>query len=329
MIKVEYFPNQAHCYAFGGFEMQMLDAGAAARNAGINVIYNNPWEREQKATIVHHWGAGYGHINNLKWAKASGQKIVITLLVAYYDNIRARLRGWLGTYLGESVIVKRSLALADLIVVVNEMQATTVKTIFGVTSKKIAIIPNIVSNVFFEAEPVRPLGDGYWVTSGNVCPRKNQLLAAEAAIAANVPLVIVGNALNGCEEYADKLRRVTANSGLIKWISALPRDSAAYVDLLRKSTGLLLPSRMEQQPITALEMSALGKPIILGDVDYARQDIFKRAVRVPPNSVGAISAALKNVSSGTVSSSTKMEMEQCRADIVGAKYAAIYDGLKK
>ena len=323
---VAFFPHQAHCYAFGGFEIQMLDAAEAARRAGVNVIQQNWWDRSRAAPIVHHWGMGYPHIDNLRWAKASGQKIVMTVLTSYYSTALSRLRGYASGLLAEGKIVREGLRLADYVVVVNELQAKVLVDFYGIEAKQVAIIPNIVPDYFFEdrSQPSRSAEPAYWLIAGNVCHRKNQIGAAEAALKAQIPLVVVGAAIPGEEGYADRLRALISSSKWVVWKPEMRRDSPEYRRLLQDARGLVLPSRNEQQPIIALEMAALGKPIILGDRAYGRQAIYGGACLVDTESSDAIACALRRVTANHELGRLKSAIHTARSTAVGEAYRQLY-----
>jgi glycosyltransferase involved in cell wall biosynthesis len=323
---VAYFPHQAHCYAFGGFEIQMLDAAEASRRAGVNVIQQNWWERSREAPIVHHWGMGYPHIDNLRWAKASGQKIVMTVLTSYYSTAVSRLWGYASALLAEGRISREALRLADYVVVVNELQAKVLVDFYGIEAKCVAIIPNIVPDYFFEniSQPSLAKESTYWLIAGNICHRKNQIGAAEAAIKAQIPLVVVGAAIPGEEGYSNRLKALISSSKWVVWKPEMRRDSLEYRRLLQDACGLLLPSRKEQQPIIALEMAALGKPIILGNRDYGRQAIFGGACLVDTESSDAIACALRRVTANYELGRLKSAIHTARSTAVGEAYRQLY-----
>ena len=322
--QVDFFPHQAHCYAFGGFEIQMRDAAIAVRSTGINVKLRDSWDFSAAAPIVHHWGMGYSHIENIIWAKQSGQKVVLTVLLPYLPSTYSRVRGWVGRLISKGRIDRRSLLMADKVVVVNDLQAEIAHVCYGVPRNNVAIIPNIVSSSFFE-NANSSLMSNYWVIAGSICRRKNQLNAAKAAVKAGIKLVIVGHALPGEARYANELGDfANMHSSLITCLPGMDRDSPEYIRLLRNAKGLLLPSRMEQQPIIALEMGVLQKPVILGDVDYAYQASFIGAALAPTESVNAIAEVLRQIDKGNSQGYLRADMKQFSESAVGSSYADIY-----
>src|SRR4051812_48074208 len=82
-MKVRVAPLQPHCFAFGGFELQMLDALEAARRAGVAIQQLDPWSRDDAFEIVHVWGLETANASLVMWAKRAGKKVVLTALLPY------------------------------------------------------------------------------------------------------------------------------------------------------------------------------------------------------------------------------------------------------
>jgi hypothetical protein len=57
---VRVIPAQPHCFAFGGFEIQMLAAMESAWAAGADVAPLDYWRREADFDLLHFWGDGAG-----------------------------------------------------------------------------------------------------------------------------------------------------------------------------------------------------------------------------------------------------------------------------
>lgn len=83
-MKVKYAPYQAHCFAFGGFELQMLSAFEAIQECGGEVSKLDPWDRSDNFEVLHCWGLGFPHDENIYWAKRSKKKNSRDLIVALF-----------------------------------------------------------------------------------------------------------------------------------------------------------------------------------------------------------------------------------------------------
>lgn len=326
-MKIRVLPYQPHCFAFGGFEIQMRSALAAVQGLGVDAQPLDPWSTDSDFEILHVWGFGISHQPAIHWAKKAGKRVVMTALLPYI-SIRLRARYLDFRRHGVFRLEQELVGAADAFVVVNNAQAETAIRVFGVRSEKIAVIPNIVEAKYFHPPPhlVSPVDvQDYVLCTGNVCPRKNQLRLAQASIAAGVPLVIVGDTLAGEEAYGDELSKLLHGQSSIRWLKSLDPESDALIAAYQHCAVFSLPSFNETQPISALEASALRKPLLMGNSLYAKQKYYANALQVDPNSVGAIRAGVEKVISNPERFVAPLEaIEECRAARVGTAYRDVF-----
>jgi glycosyltransferase involved in cell wall biosynthesis len=328
-MKVRVLPYQPHCFAFGGFEVQMVDAMRAVREAGIDIGPLDTWRRDADFDVLHVWGLGEMHYPAVYWAKKSGKRVVMTALLPAL-NTKTRLRNVATRMLGRNQTLRELVSLIDLLVVVNESQAATAKQLFGVPEKKIVEIPNIVDDRYYDAnEPSTafdPTLRNYIICVGNVTPRKNQLRLAQAALAAGVPLLLIGGVLVGEEAYGSALRRLIAQRGSVCWLDqGLPTGSSELVAAYRGSIGFALVSHDETQPISALEAMVSRKPLLLSDRPWARQHLYRGAALADPHSLSSIQAGIELLRESTDRPQQPADtLECCRSRRVGISYAQAY-----
>lgn len=328
-MKVRVLPYQPHCFAFGGFEVQMLDAMRAAKQAGIDIQPLDTWSQDADFDILHVWGLGEMHYPAAYWAKKSGKRVVMTALLPSLSS-KIRLRDFAFRLLGRNRTLHEIVSLLDLLVVVNESQADTAKSLYRIPSAKIAVIPNIVAGPYYEpTEPDTAFDPGvrdYLICVGNVAPRKNQLKLTQAALAVGVHLLLIGPVLAGEEAYANTLSKLIKGQESVRWIEeGLPIGSSELVAAYRGSIGFALASHNETQPISALEAAVSGKPLLLADRPWARQSFYSGAHLVNPDSLSSIQAGIAQLCS-SVGEQTQLSgiLEQCRSPQVGLAYAQAY-----
>ncbi|WP_309049811.1 glycosyltransferase [Streptomyces sp.] len=127
------------------------------------------------------------------------------------------------------------------------------------------------------------------VCVGRLCRQKGQdvLLAAWPAVLADVPtarLVLVGDGPDG-----DRLR---ASAGPSVRFTGAVDDTAPWY---RAADVVVLPSRWEGMALAPLEAMASGRPVVVGDVDGARESLppaHAPLCLVPPEDPAALAAAL-------------------------------------
>jgi len=227
------------------------------------------------------------------------------------------------------------LSMVDLLVVVNEEQARTASLLFGIESDRIAIIPNIVEDIYINRSKNKDINinldiDKYIICTGNICKRKNQLLLAQAAIEENIPLLIIGHSMPGEDAYANKLSQMIAKSKNVQWIKGLPAQSQQLLAAYDRSIGFALLSTDETQPISALEAAMLGKPLLLSEKSWAKQELYQNACLVNPFSLKHIKYGLKQIVNHTTKFGTPQHiLEKCTRNNVGKSYAEAIKKLTK
>ena len=328
---VRVVPFQPHCFAFGGFEVQMIAAMETARDAGANIAPLDFWSREADFDVLHFWGLELQHSDAVKWAHAANKKIVLSALTNY-PGWNSRLRHLLSYAVGPARLRKPMLAQIDCITVVNgEQKAYLVNTI-GFPKEKVFIVPNVIADIYFtvqERTDDTDLGiENYVICTGNICRRKNQLALARACGKMGVPLLLAGNVLTGEEDYGRAVAEAVASYSGLRWVKGLPPGSVQLAAAYRRSAVFALPSYFEQQPISALEAAACRKPLVLGSRPYAKQEFYEHAILADPHSVEAIAKALrKALDRPEAYCPPAATLELCRRDKVGAAYFEIYQRL--
>jgi len=332
-MKVKYFPYQPHCFAFGGFDMQMINTLNVVNKAGIDASRLDIWSRDNDFEVIHLWGVGPHNYHVIDWAKKSGKKIVATVLLPYYDTIRLKLSYYKHLF---SVANKQQLhyySLIDKVVVVNNPQSDVLCKYYKVPTSKIDVIPNIVEAKYFEISSFNFSEkhdiNNYVLCTGNISSRKNQLNLAHACINLNLKLVLIGNVLDGELTYGKALESFVKNNNNIRWIKELPKASDELAAAYFQCALFALPSKDETQPISALEAAAMGKPLVLMNKKYAHQIYYKGAVLCKSPSVKDIEIALIKSIESKKNQMINSEISNCLEKNVGELYKLCYSKLVK
>jgi glycosyltransferase involved in cell wall biosynthesis len=210
----------------------------------------------------------------------------------------------------------------------NEIQFKILVDYFNVPAHKISIIPNIVEENYFEL-PKLNFSEKYKFSdfilcTGNISKRKNQYNLALACVNAKLNLLLIGNILNGEEEYAKKLNHLIVRNSNIMWIKELPKGSDDLVSAYYSSIAFALPSFEETQPISLLEATAAQKPILTLNKAYSRQKFYNNAIRAESGDFSSIEKKLFNLIS---SKNINKHIEECHSYNVGNSYLNVYNSL--
>jgi len=331
-MKIKYYPCQPHCFAFGGFDMQMVNALESVVKLGVDASKMDIWSRDNDFDILHVWGIGPYNYQIIDWAKKSGKLIVVTVLLPYYGTLRSETgniyRQFFSKAFKDQINYYKK---TDRVVVVNDIQAKVLNKYYKVPFTKIDIIPNIVEQKYFQ-KPIANFSkkydiENYVLCTGNISARKNQYNLALACVKLNLNLVLIGNVLDGEKSYANKLEHLISENKKVLWIKELPKASDDLVAAYDSCDLFALPSRDETQPISALEAVAVGKPIMLLNKRYALQSYYKNALLCKSPSENDIESALRGWLIEKVPVKQNIEIQNCTELKVGKMYKECYSKL--
>ena len=327
---VRVVPYQPHCFAFGGFELQMIGALQATKSEGYDAEKLDFWSQNDDFNILHVWGYSLAHLPTVYWAHKSGKKIIMSALLQY-PTIRYQISHHISSKYGIGKKYQELLGLLDVVSVVNDLQAETATRIFRIPDNKVAVIPNIVDDSYFSSPKKFPSPveiDDYILCVGNVCIRKNQLALASACAVTNKSLLIVGDVMIGEEKYGTLLSNYIKDRPRIKWIRKMQPGSDSLIAAYQNCIAFALPSLNETQPISLLEASVLQKPLLIADRPYAKQKYYANALCVDPESVADLRYGVEEITENGRRYITSSEIiNDCGSKKVGMAYGRLFESM--
>lgn len=329
MIKVKFFPLQAHSLAFGGFEIQMLTLlENLQKYSDVNAEKIDVWSRDNVYDVAHFWGLEGANFNNIFWAKNNNKKVVITVLLSYYEKFVSIMYDKVSKYIGPKKIGLEILSMVDAVVVVNDLQQDIARRIFKVPYEKVHIIPNIIhDNFFYKSKDPITVKD-YILCTGNICQRKNQLNLVKACIRLKKELIIVGKVLPGEEDYGNMVDELAVANSNIIWIKGLEQNSKDLIKLVQECRVFALLSKSETQPISVLEVIGYGKQLLLSDKKFAYQSYFNKAKKINPDSLDSICKGIESVySNPNLYKADEKLVTQLTGETVALQYEELYKKL--
>ncbi|WP_213979265.1 glycosyltransferase family 1 protein [Sphingomonas sp. dw_22] len=177
---------------------------------------------------------------------------------------------------------------------------TVSETVRQLVIEHLGLSPERVTNTYqaietpLQSDPPLPsdLRSGrYFFFCGRVERRKNlaRLARALAESRSNLPLVIVGPAVDG-EEELEAILRASPNVRRIAWV---PRNE--LIGLMRRARALLFPSLAEGFGLPIVEAMTLGCPVLTSSKGAAAEIAGKAAMLVDPFDAAALAEAISRL----------------------------------
>lgn len=192
---------------------------------------------------------------------------------------RRRIASWAGWSRTHQIALER----ASTLIAITPEDADAIACIFRIPRKRIQVVPVAVSPVFFQAQPdlwrSHYGSEPFVLCVGAIQARKNQLQLVKTCNDSGLALVLVGGTLQGEEGYGEQVKAAMAENQRIggRWLRC---DDDLLASAYAACRVFVLLSQAETQPASVLQAMALQKPILLGDVSYARNHPFDRLRRV-------------------------------------------------
>ena len=192
----------------------------------------------------------------------------------FSKELRVRPSPW------RAFLEKRSFRVADHVVAVSRHVGHETAHLIGLDANRIVVIPNFVDGAQFKAPPgIQPEHNRIFFM-GTLCEKKGvrQLLLAMRQVVRthrDARLVIAGRDL--IERKTGRSYRNTVLepllgrelAGHVEFVGAIPHD--ALPEAIARSCICALPSHAEAMPLVWLEVLAVGRPLLGGDIGPGKE----------------------------------------------------------
>ncbi len=275
--------------AHGGLQIQIERTKQALEAAGVEAEYLRWWDDSQKGDFIHFFGRA--HPLHIDWAHGKGMKYVMTELLSGQSSrpdTVLHAQGMLHRLLklGIPRILIENLrwdahSKADAVIVLTEREAEVAEILFRPPRNKLFVVPNGVDQEFFlpHARPSEVSDELLCVAT--IRPLKRNVELAKAALAAGVPIRFVGTPYGKGDPYYREFADIAASRPDLVRYAGLVSDRNELAALYRKARGFVLLSTMESLSLSALEASAVGRPLLLSDLAWARRAFGANASYCP------------------------------------------------
>jgi glycosyltransferase involved in cell wall biosynthesis len=273
--------------AHGGFQTQIEQTKAALEGLGLTVEWLRWWDDTQAGDLIHYFGRptgayiGFAHQKHLPVvmsellgglaARPASQRLLQRCLM------RGAQRLLPAAFTAK--LAWDAYPMADACIALTPWEAELMRRMFDAPAERVHVVPNGVEPEFLTGEPV---ARGEWlVCTATITERKRVLELAEAAVAAEVPVWIVGRPYAEEDPYARRFLEVARQHP--RWIryEGAITNRARMAEVYRGARGFVLLSSMESLSLSALEAAACGCPLLLSDLPWARTTFGVQASYCP------------------------------------------------
>jgi glycosyltransferase involved in cell wall biosynthesis len=272
--------------AHGGVQVLIERTWHALSDLGIQVEPLRWWDDKQSGDLIHF----YGRVPT-EYLRLAHKKRIPVVMSELLSGAGARAPLVLLTQRTAIALLRRvlpepfqvrlawdSYQYADAILASTTLEAQLAQRLFRAPAHKVHLVPNGVEDIFFQTPPE---SRGRWLLcTGRITEIKRTVEVAQAAIAAETPLWVVGRPMAANDPYAEKFFKLAkANPEWIRHDTFVPTHELARA--YREARGFVLLSRWESLSLAALEASAGECPLLLSDVPWARSAFGARATYCP------------------------------------------------
>ena len=282
----------------GGGEIQLQETARALRDVDVDARLWRPWEdRFEHVDAVHLFGSTPGTAVIARLAREAGKRVVLSPITWFDPRAMWReaapwprrswrvARWWLRRSVGHRGSWRRRLYHSVDALVPNSMaEASQLAKLFHVPWRRMHVVPNAADARFAKGDPqlfIKRYGvKDFVLYAGRIEPRKNQAAFLRAMAGAELPIVVLGQAVPDQMAYYDECRRLAGKQ--VKFVGRLEHDDPLLASAFAAARCLALCSWFETPGLVALEAALSGTPLVLGKRGSASEYFGPMATYVDP-----------------------------------------------
>jgi glycosyltransferase involved in cell wall biosynthesis len=285
--------------AHGGAQIQIGQTQRALQAIGVEAEFMRWWDARQTGEAIHFFGRMPA--DQVRFAQKKGLKVVMAelLTASGSQNAAQRLTRRAFRWTAENFAPRgiaaafqwESYLLADACIANTGWEKHLMEYKFGAAPEKIFVVPNGVEEVFSQSP--RIARGGWLVCTATITGRKRVLELAQAAVAAQTPVWIIGQAYADNDPYAQKFFAFAKqNPKFVRYEGGIS-DRAELAKIYRAARGFVLLSAMETRSLSAEEAAACECPLLLGDLPWAHSVFGAQANYCPLAGIAGTAAVLR------------------------------------
>ncbi len=292
----------------GGGERQLLATARELAEVGVRARLWRPWEEDLSGIdCVHLFGSEREHLTIVRAARRRKLPVVLSP-VTWFDLPSCWREPWplhrravaCAKFLLRAAVPtmpswrRRLYQAVDLLLPNSQAEADQLIRYFRIDPERIRIVPNGAERRFAMADP-EPFAAkvgcrDFILYVGRIEPRKNQLGFLRAMQGVVVPIVVLGDAVPGHEDYFDACRRAAGTN--VRFVPGIAHDDVLLASAYAACGCLVLASWYETPGLVAIEAAMSGTPLVLPRGGCAREYFGELAAYVSPGDLPGIQRAV-------------------------------------
>ncbi|WP_249169522.1 glycosyltransferase family 4 protein [Porphyromonas levii] len=228
-------------------------------------LYNKWTDKLSDFDILSYFKLSVEGYETISYAKNQNKKIVVASVVPQINKFHIQFGRSLNkifpiqnTYSFQNKILN----IADVIIAQTRKEALFLHDAYGIANKKIRIIPNGVSESFFEASNRAKKRDKV-LYIGRFDHNKNQLSLIKALKNTSIECHFIGGSAIEDRDYYNQCRNEAKSSNNIFFHGWLNNSSKEFIDLLSEAKVVALLSKNEIFGNALIEGAAAGANLVI------------------------------------------------------------------
>lgn len=324
----------------GGVRTQAQQTAIHLEKLGVEVQFISTWSDSLYVDLVHVFVAGPDTLGIIKRCTELGIKVVLSPV--FFSNRSAstistslkveKVLSAIGSGIRSDFGIKaQACNLADKVLPNTNAEKELIHNGFGISTRKIEVVPNGVELRFAEAKPdlfIETYGikDFILFVGQSGAKRKNVIKLLEAANAINSQIVIIGSFYD--DEYGNRCKSLVDKASNVTLIENLEHDSELLESAYAACHTFILPSLFETPGIAAMEAALTGANVVITNKGGTEDYFGDFAEYVSPSSVTSIKEGLnKSLAKGKQSTLAEHIKDSFSWEVVASKTLAVYEGL--
>ncbi|MEQ9266888.1 MAG: glycosyltransferase family 4 protein [Balneolaceae bacterium] len=324
----------------GGVRTQAQQTAIHLEKLGVEVQFISTWSDSLYVDLVHVFVAGPDTLGIIKRCTELGIKVVLSPV--FFSNRSAstistslkveKILSAIGSGIRSDFGIKaQACSLADKVLPNTNAEKELIHNGFGISTRKIEVVPNGVELRFAEATPdlftdTYGIKDFVLFVGQSGAPRKNVIKLLEVAPSINSQVVIIGSFYD--DEYGSRCKTLANKASNVTLIETLEHNSELLESAYATCHTFILPSLFETPGIAAMEAALTGANVVITNKGGTEDYFGNFAEYVSPSSLTSIKKGLnKSLAKGKQSSLAAHIKDSFSWEVVASKTLAVYKGL--